>query len=256
MGKLKKDKKTIILLLIVIILIFVCLFCYKKLPKKTESKTNNIVQIEEETKNPNINYDFDWNFYHNKNEDFVGYLEFESGLISIPFVQGQTNDTYIRTNWETMNYDEEGSVFLDANNSLSDQNLVIYGHYIYPEYDSSRLHKFTPLEKLLKEENYEANKTVYLYLENEIRTYEVVAVYLCPINKDETTDENLQYYWTKFDSDYFNTTYKQAVLNAEEYDTGVYFGYEDKFLTLQTCVENHSELREIVLLKEISVEKY
>ena len=40
------------------------------------------------------------------------------------------------------------------------------------------------------------------------------------------------------------------------YDTGVSVDYNDKLLTLQTCVENHSELREIVLLKEVSRTSY
>ena len=55
-----------------------------------------------------------------------------------------------------------------------------------------------------------------------------------------------------FNLDYFND-YIEAAGNAALYDTGAEFDFNDRFLTLQTCVQNHDELREIVLCKEVGV---
>lgn len=204
-----------------------------------------------------------WQTNSAKSDDYVGTIKFDSGLIDLPFVQGDTNDTYYRTNWESMSYDEEGSIYMDSANTLSDQNIILIGHYVYASYDSSGTHMFTPLAKLIDESNYEANKTVKIYLENEVREYEIAYVYYCTLSTE--TDENgyefqyvsdgLNFYIPNYTEDEFND-YINLVKQSSFYDTGVTINYSDKFLTLQTCVENHDEQREIVLLKEINRTSY
>lgn len=195
-------------------------------------------------------------------KDYVGTISFESGLINLPFVQGKDNDTYYRTNWETMKYDEEGSIFLDSSNSLDDQNLILIGHYVYDSYDSSGTHMFTPLAKLVDEENYNANKYLKLYLHNEVRRYEVAYVYYCELIEEEYNGEKFSYAEDGFEFYYPNYTREQFdkyISNVSDkafYDTGVTISYDDKMLTLQTCVKNHDELREVVLLKEIGRTSY
>lgn len=194
--------------------------------------------------------------------DYIGTIKFESGIIDLPFVQGVSNDTYYRTDWLTMNYDEEGSIYMDSSNTLSDQNIILIGHYVYARLDQSRTHKFTPLAKLLDKDNYEDNKYVKLYLNGEVRRYEIAYVYYCELLTGEYEGETFQYtedgfdfYYPNYTSEQFNT-YMNTVKSNSLYDTGVSIEYGDKFLTLQTCVENHDELREIVLLKEIERVSY
>lgn len=195
-------------------------------------------------------------------DDYVGTIKFESGLIDLPFVQGSDNNTYYRTNWKTMEYDEEGSIFLDSNNTLDDQNLILIGHYVYASYDDSGTHMFTPLAKLIDESNYEDNKYVELYLDGEIRRYEIAYVYYCQLISDETdgesfyyTEDGYEFYVPNYTQEMFENYIKTVKENAF-YDTGVEVSYSDKFLTLQTCVENRDDLREIVLLKEIERTTY
>ena len=60
-------------------------------------------------------------------------------------------------------YDNKGgSIFMDYRNVLSDQNLIIYGHYFSTLYDKDvdRVKAFTPLEKLLDESNYKKNSKI------------------------------------------------------------------------------------------------
>lgn len=203
-----------------------------------------------------------WQTNSVKSDDYVGTITFESGLIELPFVQGSDNNTYYRTDWETMKYDEEGSIFLDSSNTLDDQNLIIIGHYVYASYDANGTHKFTPLAKLVDKDNYEANKYVKLYFKDEVRRYEVAYVYYCELIEDEYegekfsyTEDGFEFYYPNYTEEQFNK-YIDTVKKNAFYDTSVSINYNDKLLTLQTCVENHDELREIVLLKEIDRTSY
>ena len=57
----------------------------------------------------------------------------------------------------------------------------------------------------------------------------------------EWTDEELEYYLSE-------------VEKVQFYDTGVDIEPGDKFVTLQTCVENDDMRREIVVAKEVEVQ--
>ena len=235
-----------------------------------------------------------WDDNHAINEDYVGEVIFDSGLISLPFVQAKStykpngemykfytedgrlvtdptgytgNNVYIWTYWKTGEYDYNdngGSVFMDYRNELDDQNIIIYGHHFSVWNDETRSKAFTPLELLLEEENYKENSLVTLVLEHEIRHYVLVSVY--QFNAfDERHTEELQYYRTDYsyndytdtvDPDYYDN-YIRVMSEVEEYHTGVKLLNTDRTLTLQTCVSGHTgELFEILVLKQLNVEKY
>ncbi len=205
-----------------------------------------------------------WDANYAINSDYVGEIIFESGIINLPMVQysGQGTaynagyDKYLRTDWKTMEYSEEGSIFVDPYVDLATStNITIYGHYVYESLDPTRTRFFTPLELLIDEENYEDNKYFYLVLENEVRKYEIAYVYYAELTGDpikpladgmnymftEWTDEELEYYLSE-------------VEKVQFYDTGVDIEPGDKFVTLQTCVENDDMRREIVVAKEVEVQ--
>ena len=259
--KNKHLKKSIKYMMIglVVVLIIVAIFLLKPSTNKqsTSDSSNEVEEVHEE-----YPYLSKWNEYHTINEDYIGTIQFESGLIDLPFVQGSDNTTYFRTNWQTMEYDDEGSIFLDSSNSLHDQNLILIGHYVYESVDSTRTHMFTPLALLTSQENYEANKSVKLYLENEIREYVVAYVYECPLIYEETDGETFYYaedgyefYYPNYTEDEFNQ-YINTIKEHSYYDTGVELSYTDHLLTLQTCIENADDKREIVVLKEVNRKEY
>lgn len=177
------------------------------------------------------------------NQEYIGELAFESGLVVQNVVQGVDNDKYLKMTWDRK-YSTQGAVFLDYRNRLSDQNLLLYGHYVY--YDETKM--FTPLAKLLKQEEYQANRYLQLKMENEIRTYEITNVFYYDLSKDTP-----EYYWTSYDLTTFDT-YIQDVKIATVYPTQQEITSDDHWLTLQTCVRNHQELRQIILAKEIKSE--
>ena len=173
------------------------------------------------------------------NNDFKGWIVFDSGLMNLPFVQGPTNDSYLRRNFYGQ-YDVCGTVFQDASQDLNGTNITLYGHYIYS--DASLM--FSPLEKLLQPENYEGNKTFHLYLENEVRDYEICSTVLY-----DSRGPNVPYEMGNFDDASWNTFYDMMV-NQSVYNTGVPISREDHFLTMQTCVRHNNYQRTLVIGKE------
>lgn len=241
-----------------------------------------------------LQYKEEWTALHNINNDYIGDIIFDSGLLRVSVVQAKSvfkedgemykfytengslvtdpsgytgNDVYIWTYWKTGEYDYNdhgGSTFMDYRNEINDQNLIIYGHHFSVWNDETRQKAFTPLERLLEEENYQNNRYVTLLLANEVRKYELVAVY----NFDATDDyyyENMQYWRTSYNYDDYTDTvddsyydrYIDAVKQHALYPTGVELSNTDKTLTLQTCISGHTgKLFEILVLKEISSEPY
>lgn len=157
---------SVLLIFGIVILVFDPFSFFVKKEDQIVEKEEPIVEVDEEEK---ALVNTLWETNSVKSDDYVGTISFESRIIDLPFVQGRDNETYYRTDWETMKYDEEGSIFLDSSNTLDDQNLILIGHYVYASYDASGTHKFTPLAKLVDKDNYEANKYVKLYFKDEVR---------------------------------------------------------------------------------------
>ena len=259
----KKFNKKIIVVVFVLVSFLLCWFLASFNNKNNSVDDNNGVEEEETISKENIECINEYDEYSIYSSSFKGVIKFESSLVDLPFVQGVDNDFYLRRDWITNEYSELGSIFMDYECSLDSKNIILYGHYVYSSYevldddgnklDNSKL-MFTPLSKLIDENNYEANKYVSLVLEDEVRTYEVVSVFYCNLvgeGEDIYPEEYLEYYLPEYDKDYFDK-YKEKIKSIEFYDTGVDFNVDDNLLTLQTCVENNSMKREIVLCKEIS----
>ena len=217
------------------------------------------------------------------NPDFVGSIKFDSGLIDLPFVQAKDvydrngkpytfyteegqlvedidnytgNDVYIWTNWKTGEYDrygEGGSVFMDYRNNLADQNIIIYGHHFARDWDPSGSRQFTPLDALLEEVNYEANRTLKLILNNEIREYVITNVFTIDIENDYELNilrRNMnEDYSGNADPGFFNE-FIRYIDGINRYPIGEKLNEGDSILTLVTCMQHHPELRQIIIAKE------
>ncbi|MBQ1534244.1 MAG: class B sortase [Erysipelotrichaceae bacterium] len=223
------------------------------------------------------------------NEDYVGQIVFDSGLIDLPFVQARDvyrddgslyvfytkegqlvedpagfsgNDVYIWTSWKTGEYDysdEGGSVFMDYRNSLDDQNIIIYGHHYARDYDPSGSKQFSPLDILLDEENYDENKTLKLILDNEIREYTVTNVFTISI----LDDYQIQCVRTDMDRDLsgnddegFFEEFIGYMNGISAYSTGETLKPTDRILTLVTCLEHQPEYRQIIVCRETGRELF
>lgn len=194
------------------------------------------------------------------NGDVKGILYFESELIHQPTLQGTDNNYYLYHNWQTGADETWGSITIDYENNISndDMNTILYGHYVYNKSETARKLAFTPLSLLLDQANYEDNKYVAYVTDTDVRYYVVANVYKGlteQIGDDWYPVDDLQYNLVSYDESYFNT-YMNAVKQNQYYDTGVSINYGDHMLTLQTCIENQPDDREIILCKELAKDNF
>lgn len=287
-----KEKKRLISVIgiVVIVLIVFATLLFTKVINIEQNQVETVIEEVEEIKNVQPERQ---TWLNNKkiNDDYIGELVFDSNLINKSFVQAKDtvdssdnayhfynedgslvqdldgytgNDVYIWTNWKDMSYDyniEGGSVFMDYRNNLNDQNIIIYGHHFSESAgnDPQRNKAFTPLEKLVDETNYLDNKDLRLILDNETRSYQLVAVYKFD-SQNEYDLKNLQYYRTEYNYDEYedikDDDYYQKYIDCLDlvklYDTGIKLTTDDKTLTLQTCIGGYNgEKIEICVFKLI-----
>lgn len=282
---MKKVRNKVIVIVVLILLIAGAVAAFYLLPEKEVPQEEVVViedVVEQETIEENNRYQ------DNKaiNDDYIGELYFESGLLDLPVVKAQgqlsdytfyafntgnavtnyelgceggactLNDVYLRKDWISGKFELGGSTFMDYRNYISDQNIIIYGHLYPKSMDKDRELMFSSLDKLLDKENYATNSIIHLELEHEVRTYQIAYVYLFDLTNDDY--DTLQYYRTNYEYDYYNNPdegyYDEYIDKMEEvklYDTGVKLTNNDNTLTLQTCYEANDNLREIVVAKEI-----
>lgn len=270
--KLKKSVKIVLGIVGILVILLIALFLLLRKPKEetavevTPTPTTTSTPTPTPTPHPYLLSEEKIQELHKEyeedkqiNDEIVGVLYFNSGIIHQPVVYDPTNNKYLRTDWRTMNYDPVGTAFMDFRNDLSadDQNTIIYGHYVYESYSSDRTLMFTPLELFRDEKNYEENKYLVFVGEDEIRYYEVAVAFDCPlitIDGLQYTLDDLQYNLIDYDSDYF-TTYKNTLKEYAFYDTGIDLEQDDYLLTLQTCVEGQTDHRLVIIAREIKREK-
>ena len=189
------------------------------------------------------------------NGDVKAILHFNSGLVHDPVLQTTTEDYYLYRDWKTHADLSYGSIVMDSRNDLSkdEQNTIIYGHYIYEYRNPDRTLVFTPLSTMVDKTVYEKNRYVSLILNDEVRYYEVVSVFEAPLEEIDGVQYSmygLEYNLLEYDPDYMSL-YRENINRYEYFDTGIEIADDDHLLTLQTCIENQHESREIVLCREL-----
>ena len=234
-----------------------------------------------ESSNPSLSekYDALYEEYHTLNSDYVGKLEFKNnllynypedcedqygGLIVKSYIiedgQGDVNAAnaeYLRTDItkSSMDFGQEfmdGSNVLDENNLPTDQNIIIYGHFVYRDHNL----KFGPLHEFEDASNYDTYDTFTLTFNHEQRTYVVTDAFF--YEKDSFTGTREESPFAPNYSSEQLTAYMNKVKNEYDnsLDTGITITDQDNFVTLQTCVENREDLLYIVLGKEIKRETF
>ncbi|MBR2675871.1 MAG: class B sortase [Solobacterium sp.] len=258
-------------ILAVVVIAAAAVFLLKK-PKTETPDTDSVPSAEptaepipEETPEPLAEYELSeekLNELHQElvedqaiNGDVKAILHFNTGLVHDPVLQTTTEDYYLYRDWRTHLDLSYGSIVLDSRNDLSkdEQNTIIYGHYIYEYRNPDRTLVFTPLSTMVDQSVYEKNRYVSLILNDEVRYYEVTNVFEAPLEEIDGiqyTMYGLEYNLLEYDPDYMSL-YRENINRYEYFDSGIEIEDDDRLLTLQTCIENQHESREIVLCREL-----
>lgn len=242
-------KKFIVISAIVLILGLIGILMLQKEPVEKPpviepTPTPEVSATPEPTYKPVI-YDPYFGYTHEElkemNDRYVGKITVGS-LIHEVIVHSRNNADYLNYNLER-EPNGLGTVFMDYNNkrNMSDQNIILYGHYVY--YDDEL--KFTPLYKMMSQEIFDENKYITLDLMDETRYYEIVSIHYYKLGST-----GVEYDYTSYTESYFNG-YMKHVSENNRIKTEETLSYEDKMLTLQTCVRDREDLRLIVIAKQL-----
>lgn len=224
---------------VTLIAVFLALVCFAEggllLSKRYyyHVNTKNIRKRVKEVKNTsedgddlvgNLKYEF-------SNEDIIAYLILDGIGVEYPIVQGVDNNYYLRRDLYG-NYDENGSIFLDSDNSsdFSDKGSVIYGHNMF---DGSM---FGNLESHYSSQESFNNtgKTFIVITPREKLIYDIVSS--CVIGKDDKS--LVMGYNDSIDKIIDFLIYKSNIVN-----NGILYSSDSQILSLLTCHGDGSQYR-------------
>lgn len=149
------------------------LFQNVKQTKETQDLNVQLVEMRQEAETEEDNTDWSKGML-DVNPDYKGWLTIYGTQISEPVVQGETNETYLRTNING-EHAEAGTLFLDETTDLTqDGNLIIYGHKMN---DGTM---FGTLDKFEDEEFFDNNGTVCWESEKGKEYYQILHSWFYP----------------------------------------------------------------------------
>lgn len=204
------------------------LFQNAKQTKETQDLNVQLVEMRQEAETEEDNTDWSKGIL-DINSDYKGWLTIYGTQISEPVVQGETNETYLRTNING-EHAEAGTLFLDETTDLTqDGNLIIYGHKMN---DGTM---FGTLDKFEDEEFFDNNGTVCWESEKGKEYYQIFALLVLPGYSTDPNFIDLQAWNNVLDeeqtADMLNTIADRASIFR-----GVSFNLEkDKYIFLVTC---------------------
>lgn len=221
------------------------LFQNAKQTKETQDLNVQLVEMRQEAETEEDNTDWSKGML-DINSDYKGWLTIYGTQISEPVVQGETNETYLRTNING-EHAEAGTLFLDETTDLTqDGNLIIYGHKMN---DGTM---FGALDKFEDEEFFDNNGTVCWESEKGKEYYQIFALLVLPGYSTAPDFIDLQAWNNVLDeeqtADMLNTIADRAsIFRGESFNLE-----KDKYLFLVTCDYSISNGRLVLVGRRLS----
>ena len=180
------------------------------------------------------------------NQDFVGYLSADGINLSLPIVQTDNDDDYMKKNFygKSTKY---GCPFVTHLNNIEtlDMNTVIFGHHMNDKTVFGALDHYKSIEGFRKAPVITFN-TVY----NDYQ-WKVIAAFVTNAYPEEDNGYLFRYYFTSLSTQERYSAFLNELSQRSLYDTGVDVLPTDKILTLSTC---YNKEKKVVLLKRNGVE--
>lgn len=175
------------------------------------------------------------------NPQVLGWIAIPGTQLSFPLLQGEDNDYYLHHDI----YGREsryGAIFADYKANLygGESNIIIYGHHM------RNGSMFGSLEEYDSRSYYEEHPSFFLFLPEEEREYEIIAVLKNDIYSREK--EPFQYYdYERIETKEMFDKYCQGIKSHSLYDTGLAAEYGDELVTLCTCSYSGKDERLLIV---------
>lgn len=217
-----------IIALLAVLSISYLLFQNAKQTKETQDLNVQLVEMRQEAETEEDNTDWSKGML-DINSDYKGWLTIYGTQISEPVVQGETNETYLRTNING-EHAEAGTLFLDETTDLTqDGNLIIYGHKMN---DGTM---FGTLDKFEDEEFFDNNGTVCWESEKGKEYYQIFALLVLPGYSTAPDFIDLQA-WNNVPDEEQTADMLNTIADRASIFRGESFNLEkDKYIFLVTC---------------------
>ena len=212
----RKVIKIILIIIMIISLINIFIWFYENnKTKEIATKAKKYINVDNNIISPEI---------INLNEDIIGWLIVDNTSINYPVVQGKNNEFYLNHDLDK-NYNSAGWIFMDSENSLDDQNIIIYGHH---RRDGSM---FGSIDNLL---NKNKGGKIKLLINNKEINYNIFSIY--------KTDKEYNYRERNYNNLYKKTSEfkKRSIINYN-----VDINNKNQIITLSTC-DNDNKKRIVI----------
>lgn len=175
------------------------------------------------------------------NPQVLGWIAVPGTQLSFPLLQGEDNDFYLHHDiyGQASRY---GAIFADYRADLygGESNIIIYGHHM------RNGSMFGSLKEYDNVSYYEEHPSFFLFLPEEEREYEIIAVLRNDIYSRK--EEPFQYYdYARIETKEMFDEYCQGIKSHSLYDTGLTAEYGDELVTLCTCSYSGRDQRLLVV---------
>lgn len=231
---IKKIILKYLLILAVIILVFSSITIYlfakeNRNTKKIQNKKADVVEKVKPVKSIEPYYNELPTVRENyNNQNIMAKIEIPNMNINNYVTRTDNNSYYLNYNLYNV-YDQIGAPFIDYRNTdlVNAKQINIYGHNTQNEAIYDKL-PFVNLEKYTDQATFEANKTIYLYLDEKKVEYKIIAI------KIVTTD--IEHMKVSFSSDSDFKEHADKLLSDSLYrEQSEKVTKKDRLLVLQIC---------------------
>lgn len=247
----KKRKTLIIILIIVILLNGIYLFNWIRKNTSSNKEEKQIKEVITSKASEESDYKMTQESFIELKDQYpnmVGYIEFPDDFMSEPIGQYEDNEYYLH-HYIDDTLDDRGAVYMDYDCNPTNENITIYGHNVYFD-DNAR---FSPLQKLETQEEYEKHNEFQIWYADHVSTYEIVYVTKYNVKTDKDFDFKIKNFYT----DELFTSYKDWYDAHQLIDSGdMDIEIGDHLVTLQTCVRWETDNRFLVVGKEVARKEF
>ncbi len=207
--------------------------------EKPTDETQNNDSVPDETQ-PKPIFTRNLTLLFEKNSDCIGWICIPDTAVDYPVMHTPKDpQKYLRKNFDCK-YSSSGVPFLQGDNTLNSDNLIIYGH------NMKNGTMFSAIKKYRDKGFCTEHPTIEFETEQGLKLYNVFAVVQIKSNDD----------WYRFTVSADKTDYENKISQiskAARYTTDIIPQYGQQLLTLSTCYGNSKSDRLIVIAVENNI---